>query len=135
MTIFKLVLVGIPTIILLDFVWLGLLFSGYYREKLGAAARLAGGRMTFDLPSAAAVYVLIALGAVLFVLPRVQGDLGAAALWGALYGLVLYGVYDLTNYSVLSVYPLPLALLDLAWGIILNSIVAVVLTYASRWFA
>ena len=39
-----------------------------------------------------------------------------AAAFGALFGLVVYGVYDFTNYSTLRQWPLVLALADTAWG-------------------
>ena len=37
-------------------------------------------------------------------------------LTGALLCLVIYGVYDFTNYSTLKDFPLKVALADAAWG-------------------
>jgi uncharacterized membrane protein len=36
--------------------------------------------------------------------------------FGALYGLVVYGTYDLTNYSLVKDWPLTITLVDMAWG-------------------
>ena len=50
-----------------------------------------------------------------FVIPRAP-TLGSAAGYGALFGLVVYGVYDFTNYSTLRQWPFVLTLADVAWG-------------------
>jgi len=38
---------------------------------------------------------------------------------GAGLGLAMYGLYDLTNYSTLTNYPLSFALTDIVWGSLL----------------
>ncbi len=35
---------------------------------------------------------------------------------GALMGLIIYGVYDMTNYSTLKDFPVHVAFADMAWG-------------------
>jgi uncharacterized membrane protein len=37
----------------------------------------------------------------------------------ALYGLAVYTVYEMTNYSVFQLYDLKIALTDMAWGALL----------------
>ena len=51
----------------------------------------------------------------IFVAPRAN-SLSGAAILGALFGLVVYGVYDLTNYSTLREWPLRLTIADIVWG-------------------
>lgn len=71
------------------------------------------------------VYLLIPLGIVLFVLPRVSPACPAVSgfLWGGLYGITLYGVYDIANLSALEKWPVKMALVDSAWGGVICSIV------------
>jgi uncharacterized membrane protein len=64
---------------------------------------------------AAAVYVLLAIGIALFVVPR-SSTMGQAAAYGLAFGLIVYGVYDLTNYATVEKWPAMLVLVDVAWG-------------------
>ena len=40
--------------------------------------------------------------------------------YGALFGLVTYSAYDLTNLATLKNWPLEIALIDIVWGIFLS---------------
>ena len=75
------------------------------------------------------------LGIVLFVLPRISvaNLTGSALLWGALYGIVVYTVYDMTNYSLVRDWPLSVSLIDICWGGLLNAIGAVAAAWLDRW--
>jgi uncharacterized membrane protein len=131
----KVYLIIIPVFLLLDYLWLGRIMARFYREQLGSLARSSGDSMTPDIPSAVVVYLLIPLGIVLFALPHVSdGNLiGSSLLWGFLYGIVLYGVYDLTNYSVLAKWPLKLTVVDILWGGVLNAVMTLVAAYVDNW--
>ena len=50
------------------------------------------------------------------MIPRASSSVSCAAALGTLLGLVVYGVYAFTNYSVLRQWPLSLTLADTAWG-------------------
>jgi len=69
----------------------------------------------------------------LFVLPRIAADnlVSSALLWGAFYGIVVYTVYDMTNYSLLRDWPLRVALIDICWGGLLNALGAA--AWLDRW--
>jgi uncharacterized membrane protein len=61
------------------------------------------------------IYILMAIGIVVFaVIPSTEIE--SAALRGALLGLCMYGVYDLTNYAIFTNYSLEMTLTDMAWG-------------------
>ena len=45
---------------------------------------------------------------------------------GALFGLVTYATYDLTNLAVTKDWPLAITIVDLAWGVTLSASVSVV---------
>lgn len=114
----KLYLAVLAVFAILDFVWLGLLMSGFYRTQLGSLVRTAdGGALAPVWPAALLVYALLVVGIVEFVVPRVRDtSLGMAFLWGGLFGLVVYGVYDLTNYATIARWPLAVTLADIGWG-------------------
>ncbi|MFP3868850.1 MAG: DUF2177 family protein [Desulfobacteraceae bacterium] len=102
----------------IDLTWLGILMAKFYKAELGPLARRSGEALAPVWWAAFLVYVLIPLGVVLFVLPRVSAqNLTATALgWGFLYGVILYGVYDLTNYSLIDRWPWNMTWVDIAWG-------------------
>jgi uncharacterized membrane protein len=55
-----------------------------------------------------------------FVIPRAP-DVWSAAKYGALFGLIVYGVYDLTNFSTLARYSPLLTLVDMSWGVVASA--------------
>ncbi|MFB3776320.1 MAG: DUF2177 family protein [Bryobacteraceae bacterium] len=124
-----------PLLFALDYVWLGVFASKLYKRELGPLLRLSGSEMQPVVWAAVVVYLAIPLGIVLFVLPRVSADSPAssALLWGALYGIVLYTVYEMTNYALVRGWPLRLALIDICWGAFLNAAGALAATRLDRW--
>jgi uncharacterized membrane protein len=117
----------------LDGIWLGVVMRAYYRTALGPMARTgADGSLTPIWAVALPVYLLLALGEVVFVLPRVtEESWGVALQCGAIFGLVVYGVYDLTNWSTLRGYTGTLAAIDIAWGTCACAAVAMLLRWAN----
>ena len=111
----KLAAIGAVAFMVLDGVWLGLLMKNFYRDQLAPIVRLADGGIAPNWPAAFVVYVLLGTGIALFVIPRAS-TVPLAAAYGALFGLVVYGVYDFTNYSTLRQWPFVLTLADMAWG-------------------
>ena len=65
------------------------------------------------------------------VIPRAP-TVPLAAAYGALFGLVVYGVYDFTNYATLRQWPLVLAFADVAWGVVASAICAVAVKIVVR---
>lgn len=133
----KLYAIALAVFALLDFLWLGVVMSGFYRTQLEPLARTANGGFAPIWPAAAMVYALLVVGIVSFVLPRVEatgaGGLGVAFLWGAGFGVVVYGVYDLTNYATLSQWPLVVTLTDIVWGAVICGATAAAAHGASMW--
>jgi uncharacterized membrane protein len=115
----------------LDGVWLGLLMKNFYRAQLAPIVRLGDGGIAPNWLAAFVVYVLLGTGIALFVVPRVSTASSAAAL-GALFGLVVYGVYDFTNYSTLRQWPFALTLVDTAWGALASAAAAVAVRIVAR---
>ena len=127
----KLAAVGAVAFMVLDGVWLGLLMKNFYREQLAPIVRLADGGIAPNWPTAFVVYALLGAGIALFVVPRAS-TLSSAAAFGALFGLVVYGVYDFTNYSTLRQWPFVLTLADTAWGAAASAAAAAAVWVAAR---
>jgi uncharacterized membrane protein len=102
----------------LDFLWLGFLARSFYQAEVGPLLLARP-----NLAPAAVLYALLAGGLLAFaILPA--ASLGRAALAGAFLGLVVYGVYDLTNLAVLAGWTVRVALADMAWGTVVSAAAA-----------
>ena len=79
-----------------------------------------------QLGASLAFYLLYAAGLTYFgVMPGLKASSAVLALGqGALFGLMAYATYDLTNLAVLNGFTLRIAMIDLAWGTILSGVTA-----------
>lgn len=133
----KLFAIVLPVFLVIDCLWLGLIMPGFYSQELGELARRKAGALAPRWGAALLVYLLIPGGIVLFVRPQ----LGPASSvwqtfgWGALFGLVLYGVYDLTNLAVLEKWTLRMTVADIAWGCVLCGSCSIIMKFAERWLS
>lgn len=101
----------------LDVFWIGFFMKGTYEKGIGHL--LAS---HFSVLPAVLFYFLYAAGILLFViLPSEGKSLGWIVGMGALFGLVSYGVYDLTNLATLRDWPWSIAIMDMLWGAVLTA--------------
>lgn len=135
----KLIILFLATILsvfILDMIWLGIIAKNIYADNIGMLLRKSGDAMTPIWWAAFVVYLCIATGILFFVLPKAQGDYYLAFAGGVMLGLVTYGIYDFTNYSILANWPLKITFIDFIWGMILCGISSVVATFIqNRFFA
>jgi len=114
---------SLASFLLLDFIWLGFVARGFYRDQLGD---LMAAEVRW-LPAVG--FYLLFVGAVMVfaVLPAVaRGSLLRAVMLGGFFGVVAYATYDLTNLATLRGFPTIVAAVDMAWGGILTASVATV---------
>lgn len=119
----KLYAIALPIFFAIDMIWLGLVAKNFYRSQIGFL-------MKSDVNWIAAIlfYLLFIAGLVLFVIsPAMQkGSWTHAVLFGALFGLITYATYDLTNLATLKDWPLLVTIVDLAWGAVLAASVSTI---------
>jgi uncharacterized membrane protein len=122
-------LLTLVTFLAIDAVWLGLIAKDMYRREIGhllAPNIRWGAALTF--------YVIYIVGLlILVVLPRQGSPLLTVAALGALFGLVAYATYDLTNLATLTRWPLSVTLADLAWGAFVTGVTAAAGRGYARW--
>ena len=118
---FKLYGVALITFFAMDLLWLGVVARGFYQTQMGHLMK-----PSVNWAAAVAFYLLFLVGLVVLVIwPAVERESFAqAVLLGALFGLVTYAAYDLTNLATLDGFPLKVALVDLVWGTVLCATVS-----------
>ncbi|MBC7764325.1 DUF2177 family protein [Microbacteriaceae bacterium] len=117
----------------IDAVWLSVIANKFYKSQLGGLLMEKP-----NMPAAVLFYVIYVIGVVVFVLsPALEKQSWThAAIYGALFGLVTYATYDLTNLSTLKGWPVKLVIVDLVWGMALTATVAVLAYWVIRtWFS
>jgi uncharacterized membrane protein len=129
----------LPLFIALDYLWIVVLMKSFYLREMGDMARMApdGRSIQPRLGSAFGVYLALPGGVVLFALPHVDpaNQLASALLWGALFGIAVYSVYDLTNRATLRHWPLKLVIIDIAWGGVICGIATLAAALLSKALA
>ena len=105
----------------IDAVWLTFAGRSIYAAELGALLREKP-----DFAVAFIFYLVFIAGLVSFVIlpAAAAGDIGQAVRMGALFGLVSYATYDLTNLSTINGFTTKIALIDLAWGATISAVVS-----------
>ncbi len=120
---FKLYAIALPVFFFIDMIWLGLVAKGFYKAQIGHL-------MKSDVNWIAAIifYLLFIVGLVIFVIsPAMEkGSWVHALVFGALFGLITYATYDLTNLAVTKDWPLLVTVVDLVWGAVLAALVSVI---------
>jgi uncharacterized membrane protein len=104
-------------------VWLGLISKNFYQNQIGFLLKN-------DINWVAAIlfYFLFVVGLVLFVIsPALElKSVSHAILFGALFGLITYATYDLTNLATVKGWPLLVTIVDLIWGAVLSASVSTI---------
>jgi uncharacterized membrane protein len=113
----------------IDATWLTLMGAALYRSTLGDVL-LANLRIA----PAILFYAMFPVGIVIFaVMPALRlSSVGAAAIYGMLFGAIAYGTYDLTNYATLRNWNLQITITDLLYGAIATAIAASAATMVVR---
>ncbi len=118
MNYLKLYAIALAAFLSLDFIWLGFVAKGFYQDQIGflMARQIRWG-------AALLFYALYIVGLVVFAIaPAIRAHQGGAALlYGALFGLIAYATYDLTNLATLEGWPVKVVVYDLLWGAFISA--------------
>jgi uncharacterized membrane protein len=128
----KLYLVSLVAFFAIDMVWLGLVARAFYQQYLGFL-------MAPSINWAAAIlfYLLFIAGILFFVVVPglASNSLQATLLRAALFGLITYATYDLTNLATVKDWPILVTVVDMIWGTILSVSVSCVGFMGGKWLS
>jgi len=106
----------------IDFVWLTFVATKFYSTKIG---HLMAPKP--KLIPAIIFYLIFVVGIIIFaVLPGYESNnLWQTVLLGALFGMLSYSTYDLTNLATLKNWPVSITIIDIIWGTSVSAITSV----------
>jgi len=117
------------TFLIIDGIWLGIVARGFYSEHLAQFLRPSP-----NWGVAGLFYLLYVIGAVVFVVipAHAQQSWLMAIGYGALFGFIAYGTYDLTNLATIRDWPVVVSVVDMIWGACLTATVSLAGYVAAR---
>lgn len=118
--------------LVIDALWLGVVAKKFYAEQLGD---LMAENIKFHI--AAVFYLVYTIGIVVFaIMPALAADkILLAAGYGALFGFLAYGTYDLTNMATIRNWPTMVSVVDIIWGTSITSASATLGYLITRQFS
>jgi len=117
----KMYLVTLVVFFAVDMVWLGLIAKSFYQSQIGYLMKA-----TPNWTAAIIFYLLFIVGLLVFVITPAlaKESWSQALLLGALFGLISYATYDLTNLATIKNWPILVTVVDLIWGTVLSASVS-----------
>jgi uncharacterized membrane protein len=118
MTFLKTFGLALVSFALLDFLWFKFVVKDFNLKQLAEIGRIKGGEFDLLLVPALGTYILMALAIALFVAPNFSDEdtWWKTFLLSACMGLIIYGIFDMTNIAILKNYPTKFMIADMAWG-------------------
>lgn len=125
----RLFLIALPVFFIIDIIWLVLVARKFYQTQIGFLMK-----PEINWTAAIIFYLLFIAGLVLFVIaPAVEKQSWVHALiYGALFGLITYATYDLTNLATLKDWPVLVTIVDLIWGTVLAASISLITYYIAN---
>ena len=111
-------------------IWLGIIAKGMYDRHLGHLLA-----ENVNWVAAILFYLMFIGGILLFVVyPAIEKQsLQHAIVYGALFGIITYATYDLTNLATLKNWPVAIVYIDIAWGALLTALVSTAGYYIAKF--
>lgn len=113
----------------IDVVWIGVVAADLYADRLGHLLA-----EQFNLAAAGLFYLLYVAGVVHYGVRPLdrEATLGQRVRGGALFGFYTYVTWDLTSLAVFRDFPAVVAVIDIAWGVTVCSVVTLLTTLLLR---
>ena len=126
----KLYIATLIAFFIIDMAWLGLVARSFYRKHLGFLMNSSPNWF-----AAIIFYMLFIVGILVFVVvPGLENNsLKTTLLRAALFGVITYATYDLTNLATVKDWPLLVTVVDMIWGTVLSAAVSFIGFMVGKW--
>jgi uncharacterized membrane protein len=109
--------------LLLDLAWITIIASNFYKRNIGELLS----ESPKLIPAIVFYTVYIAIMFYLIIQPSVmKNNLIEAAIGGALFGVVGYGTYSVTNYAIIKNWSYCVTVIDIIWGAFISAFASIV---------
>jgi uncharacterized membrane protein len=125
--------VAATAMLIIDLIWLTIMMKPFYQKYIGHLLS-----STPNIVPAIIFYIIFIFGLTfLVIIPALTGNFSYLKLfmYGALFGLVAYGTYDLTNHATMKNWPAIVTIVDLIWGSLLTGTVSIITKFVIRFFS
>lgn len=108
-----------------DYIWLNYFFVNMWSTMIHT---IQSSPLELKTNYIIPAYILMTLSIVIYVLPKInkQTIVKDSILYGGLMGLIIYGIFDLTNLIVFKHYSISVAVIDISWGTFLFSVTTII---------
>lgn len=111
------IVIAIFIMLALDFLWLFLNKASY--GKL--VQNVQHSKLEMNIWGAIVAYACVIVGLVFIIIPAAKQDKSKSILnksirYGALFGFVVYAIFNATNYAIFKNYSISTAIKDTLWG-------------------
>ena len=126
----KLYIATLAAFFAIDMAWLGLMARTFYHQYLGYLMA-----SNTNWLAALIFYLLFIVGLLVFVIvPGLEANsLKTTLVRAALFGLITYATYDLTNLATVKDWPLVITVVDMTWGTVLSVAVSYFSFMVGKW--
>lgn len=127
----KLYFTALAVFLAIDMLWLTVIAKEFYAKQIGFLMK-----ENVNFVAAFLFYLLFVVGVVVFVVtPSLEKESWLnALLFGALFGLITYATYDLTNLATIKDWPLLVTVIDLIWGSFIGAFVSTATYFVATKF-
>lgn len=121
------IILAFLSFLILDFMWINFISKKFYFKEFRQHVEIKRGKIKVKKIAAILIYFILSFGIIMFI----KGDniILFKIIKGALFGFIVYSVYDLTNYSIMKNYSLRLTIVDIIWGTFLCGMVSVIISF------
>ena len=132
MNILKIIYLTI-ILLILDISWIYLNYNNYNNT----VQKIQGSAIKLNIIPGILCYLLMLFGLIYYVIPMINFQIKinkyekwlACIIYGGGFGLIVYGVYNLTTLAIIKNHNWQITLLDMLWGTFLYTILSLIYFY------
>lgn len=118
----------------LDGLWIGLVAKKSYYNAYGHVLNIKNGQLQPVWWAAALVYVFLLFGVHYYGLSHSSTSFKQAVIQSAIFGSIVYGVYDFTCLALFKSWPIGMTIMDFIWGGVLCGMTALITLQADHFY-
>tara|TARA_R110002124_G_scaffold81978_12_gene215564 strand:- start:464 stop:817 length:354 start_codon:yes stop_codon:yes gene_type:complete len=115
----------------MDFIWLNYIGKSWYQHYYGEF--LGQPLMIQSWYAVIISYLLIVIGLSIFIISNYNKSFLEPLLYGGLYGVCLYGVFNYTNMAILPNWNIFISIIDTLWGGFVCGVTAMLVYFINKY--